>query len=71
MVDVFGMVADSAFEPKNYVSSSVGMYKNARSHQLENFLGGNEQFKMLFIRLPTEEEALETPSRVTEATSAT
>jgi mitochondrial-processing peptidase subunit alpha len=39
------MVADSAFEPKNYVSSSVGMYKNARSHQLENFLGGNEQFQ--------------------------
>lgn len=41
VVDVFGMVADSAFEPKNYVSTSVGMYKNARSHQLQNFLGGN------------------------------
>lgn len=39
------MVADSAFEPKNFVSTSVGMYKNARSHQLENFLGGNEQFQ--------------------------
>ena len=45
VVDVFGMVADSAFEPKNFVSTSVGMYKNTRSHQLQNFLGGNEQFQ--------------------------
>jgi hypothetical protein len=38
------MVADSAFEPKNYVSTSVGMYKNQKSHKLETFLGGNEIF---------------------------
>jgi processing peptidase subunit beta len=41
VVDVFGMVADSAFEPKNFVSSSVGMYKNSNSHKLESHLGGN------------------------------
>lgn len=34
VVDVFSMVADSAFEPKNFVSSSVGMYKNSNSHKL-------------------------------------
>lgn len=34
VVDVFSMVADSAFEPKNFVSTSVGMYKNANSHKL-------------------------------------
>ena len=28
VVDVFSMMADSAFEPKNFVSTSVGMYKN-------------------------------------------
>ena len=39
------MVADSAFEPKNFVSTSVGMYKNANSHKLETFLGGNEVFQ--------------------------
>lgn len=44
VVDVFSMVADSAFEPKNYVSTSVGMYKNANSHKLETHLGGNEVF---------------------------
>ena len=44
VVDVFSMVADSAFEPKNFVSTSVGMYKNANSHKLETFLGGNEVF---------------------------
>jgi predicted Zn-dependent peptidase len=44
VVDVFSMVADSAFEPKNYVSTSVGMYKNSNSHKLESFLGGNEVF---------------------------
>lgn len=41
VVDVFSMVADSAFEPKNFVSSSVGMYKNSNSHKLETHLGGN------------------------------
>lgn len=45
VVDVFSMVADSAFEPKNFVSTSVGMYKNANSHKLETFLGGNEIFQ--------------------------
>lgn len=44
VVDVFSMVADSAFEPKNFVSTSVGMYKNSNSHKLETFLGGNEVF---------------------------
>lgn len=44
VVDVFSMVADSAFEPKNYVSTSVGIYKNSNSHKLETFLGGNEIF---------------------------
>ena len=32
VVDVFSMVADIAFEPKNFVSTSVGMYKNANTH---------------------------------------
>ena len=32
VVDVFSMVADIAFEPKNFVSTSVGMYKNANNH---------------------------------------
>ncbi|MCB0369784.1 MAG: insulinase family protein [Bdellovibrionales bacterium] len=45
VVDVFNMIADSAFEPKNFVSSSVGMYKNANSHKLETFLGSNEVFQ--------------------------
>lgn len=45
VVDVYSMVADSAFEPKNYVSTSVGMYKNANSHKLETFLGSNEIFQ--------------------------
>jgi len=44
VLDVFSIVADSAFEPKNYVSTSVGMYKNQKSHKLETFLGGNEVF---------------------------
>lgn len=44
VVDVFSMVADSAFEPKNVVSSSVGIYKNQKSHKLESHLGGNEVF---------------------------
>lgn len=45
VVDVFNMVADSAFEPKNFVSTSVGMYKNSNTHKLETFLGGNETFQ--------------------------
>ncbi len=45
MVDVFSLVADSALEPKNFVSTSVGMYKNANTHKLETFLGGNEIFQ--------------------------
>lgn len=44
VVDVFSMIADSAFEPKNYVSTSVGIYKNSNSHKLETFLGSNEVF---------------------------
>ena len=44
VVDVFSMVADSALEPKNYVSTSVGIYKNSNSHKLETFLGSNEVF---------------------------
>ena len=38
------MAADSAFEPKNFVSTSVGIYKNSNSHKLETFLGSNEVF---------------------------
>jgi processing peptidase subunit beta len=45
VVDIYSMVADSAFEPKNYVSTSVGMYKNSNSHKLETFLGSNEIFQ--------------------------
>jgi processing peptidase subunit beta len=44
VVDVFSMLADSALEPKNYVSTSVGIYKNSNSHKLETFLGSNEVF---------------------------
>ena len=41
VVDVLSMVTDSALEPKNFVSTSLGMYKNAKSHKFETFLGGN------------------------------
>lgn len=39
------MITDCALEPKNFVSTSVGMYKNAKSHKLETFLGGNTVFQ--------------------------
>ena len=38
------MMADCAFEPKNFVSSSVGVHKNEKSHQLDAHLGGNLAF---------------------------
>lgn len=38
------MMADCAFEPKNFVSSSVGVHKNEKSHQLDAHLGGNQAF---------------------------
>ena len=44
VVDVFSMAADCAFEPKNFVSAGVGAHKNAETHKLENYLGGNEVF---------------------------
>jgi predicted Zn-dependent peptidase len=44
VIDVFSMMADCAFEPKNFVSAGVGAHKNAETHKLETFLGGNESF---------------------------
>jgi hypothetical protein len=44
VIDVFSMMADCAFEPKNFVSANVGMYKNGKSHQLDTLLGGNQSF---------------------------
>jgi len=44
VIDVFSMMADCAFEPKNFVSAGVGVHKNAEAHKLENYLGGNESF---------------------------
>lgn len=41
VIDVFGMMADCAFEPKNFVSAGVGAHKNEQSHKLEAYLGGN------------------------------
>lgn len=38
------MMADCAFEPKNFVASSVGIHKNEKSHQLDSHLGGNQSF---------------------------
>ncbi len=38
------MMADCAFEPKNFVASSVGINKNEKSHQLDAHLGGNQFF---------------------------
>lgn len=38
------MMADCAFEPKNFVAANVGIYKNEQSHKLDSFLGGNQQF---------------------------
>ncbi len=38
------MMADCAFEPKNFVASSVGVHKNEKSHQLDSHLGGNQTF---------------------------
>lgn len=37
-------MADCAFEPKNFVASSVGIHKNEKSHQLDSHLGGNQSF---------------------------
>lgn len=44
VIDVFSMMADCAFEPKNFVSANVGIYKNNKSHQLETLLGGSQVF---------------------------
>lgn len=44
VIDVFSMMADCAFEPKNFVASSVGVNKNEKSHQLDSHLGGNQAF---------------------------
>lgn len=44
VIDVFSMMADCAFEPKNFVSSSVGVHKNEKSHLLDAHLGGNQSF---------------------------
>jgi hypothetical protein len=38
------MISDCAFEPKNIVATSVGVYKNEKSHQLDSHLGGNTLF---------------------------
>jgi processing peptidase subunit beta len=38
------MMADCAFEPKNFVAASVGVNKNEKSHQLDAHLGGNQTF---------------------------
>lgn len=42
--DVFGVMADCAFEPRNSVACSVGQIKNEESHKLDAINGGNQQF---------------------------
>ena len=44
VIDVFSMLADCAFEPKNFVAANVGINKNAETHKLDSYLGGNEKF---------------------------
>lgn len=44
VVDVFGMMADCTFEPKNVVAASVGMSKLEEAHKLDAQLGGNQLF---------------------------
>ena len=34
VIDVFSMMTDCAFEPKNFVSAGVGAHKNEQSHKL-------------------------------------
>ena len=44
MIDVFGVLVDCAFEPKNHVSAGVGAFKNDQAHKLDAQLGGNQKF---------------------------
>lgn len=43
-VDVFGVLADCALEPRSVVASEVGAYKNAETHKLDAFLKTGESF---------------------------
>lgn len=44
VIDVFSMVTDCAFEPRNQVACSVGRAKNEDAHSLDAQTGGNLKF---------------------------
>lgn len=44
VIDVFSMLADCAFEPKNVVACSVGQSKLQDAHLLDSQTGGNQTF---------------------------
>lgn len=41
VVDIFGMMADCALEPRSVVAAQVALMKNEHSHKLDDKLGGN------------------------------
>lgn len=43
-VDVFGIIADCALEPRSVMASEVGAHKNAETHKLEAYLKTGEEF---------------------------
>ncbi len=44
VVDIFGMMADCALEPRSVVAAQVALKKNEHSHKLDEQLGGNHVF---------------------------
>lgn len=42
VIDVFGVVADCAFEPKNVVAASVAQMKNEDTFKVDAVNGGNQ-----------------------------
>ena len=44
VIDVFSMMTDCAFEPRNVVACAVGRNKNEEAHLLDAQMGGNHSF---------------------------
>jgi len=44
VVDVFGVVADCALEPRSVVTANVGAAKNVETHKLDAYLKTGESF---------------------------
>lgn len=44
VIDVFSMLVDCAFEPRNVVACSVGKFRNEEAHSLDAHTGGNLKF---------------------------